>query len=75
MCVIEGGFVATGPGSRDGKIAIWRIEEETKEDLGFETIEFEIAKFTAASQPKYHSFSGNEKEKANNYNKNKYCTF
>ncbi|CAB3997365.1 DENN domain-containing 3-like [Paramuricea clavata] len=36
MCVINGGYVATGPGSRDGKIAIWRYEEETDQDLGFE---------------------------------------
>ncbi|XP_028399183.1 DENN domain-containing protein 3-like isoform X2 [Dendronephthya gigantea] len=36
MCVINGGYVATGPGSRDGKIAIWRYEEETDEELGFE---------------------------------------
>ncbi len=36
MCVISGGYVATGPGSRDGKIAIWRHEEETDQELGFE---------------------------------------
>ena len=37
MCVIRGGYVATGPGSRDGKIAIWRYEEETEQERGFET--------------------------------------
>ena len=37
MCVInDGGYVATGPGSKDGKIAIWRYEEETDQELGFE---------------------------------------
>jgi hypothetical protein len=37
MCAISSGYVATGPGSRDGKIAIWRYEEETHQDRGFET--------------------------------------
>lgn len=37
ICVINGGYVATGPGSKDGKIAIWRHKEETKDDLGFVT--------------------------------------
>ena len=36
MCVITSGYVATGPGSRDGKIAIWRHEEQSDEELGFE---------------------------------------
>ncbi|XP_046839257.1 DENN domain-containing protein 3-like [Xenia sp. Carnegie-2017] len=37
ICVINGGYVATGPGSKDGKIAIWRRKEKTKDDLGFVT--------------------------------------
>ena len=48
MCVIYGGYVATGPGSRDGKIAIWRCEEETDQELGFEM--FSVKEVTDATE-------------------------
>ena len=52
MCVITSGYVATGPGSRDGKIAIWRHEEESSKDLGFETFSNEEVDYAATEQKK-----------------------
>ena len=53
MCVISGGYVATGPGSRDGKIAIWRYEEETEQDRGFEMFSGEEIRCAHKEQRKY----------------------
>lgn len=59
MCVITSGYVATGPGSRDGKIAIWRHEEESDEDLGFETFSNEEVNYAATEQEKSEAADNN----------------
>lgn len=61
MCVINGGYVATGPGSRDGKIAIWRYEEETDQELGFEMFSREEVTYSyqehkRSEEAEHHNF-------------------
>ena len=65
MCVLARGFVATGPGSRDGKIAIWRIDEETSEDLDFVRLEFGIVRSVSQKVTKLDFEEGPKKDNGN----------
>ena len=42
MCLIDTGYVLTGPGSKDGKIAVWvthLVPEEGVDQLDFEFVD------------------------------------